>query len=63
MQALTDAVIYLEDYPYESADAYASRIIALTSLRDVFAAFGGGGVPTMSAFNSTHFPVAVKASA
>ena len=33
MQALTDAVVYLEDYPYESADAYASRIIALTSLR------------------------------
>ena len=33
MQALTDAVVYLDDYPYESADAYASRIIALTSLR------------------------------
>ena len=46
MQALTDAIVYLEDYPYESADAYASRIIALTSLRDVFAAFGGEGVPT-----------------
>ncbi len=46
MQALTDAVVYLDDYPYESADAYASRIIALTSLRDVFAAFGGAGVPT-----------------
>jgi len=46
MQALTDAVVYLDDYQYESADAYASRIIALTSLRDVFAAFGGGGVPT-----------------
>ena len=27
---------------------YASRIIALTSLRDVFAAFGGEGVPTPS---------------
>ena len=46
MQALTDAVVYMDDYPYESADAYASRIIALTSLRDVFAAFGGAGVPT-----------------
>jgi len=46
MQALTDAVVYLDDYPYESADAYASRIIALTSLRDVFAAFGGDGVPS-----------------
>ena len=48
MQALTDAIVYLEEYPYESADAYASRIIALTSLRDVFAAFGGEGVPTPS---------------
>ena len=46
MQALTDAVVYLEDYEYESADAYASRIVALTSLRGVFAAFGGAGVPT-----------------
>ena len=46
MQALTDAVVYLDNYPYESADAYASRIIALTSLRDVFADFGGAGVPT-----------------
>ena len=43
MQALTDAIVYLDDYPYESADAYASRIIALTSLRSVFAAFGGAG--------------------
>ena len=48
MQALTDAVVYMDDYPYESADAYASRIIALTSLRPVFAAFGGAGVPTPS---------------
>lgn len=46
MQALTDAVVYLEDYPYESVDAYASRVIALTSLRGVFAAFGGPGVPS-----------------
>ncbi len=46
MQALTDAVVYMNEYPYDSADAYASRIIALTSLRDVFAAFGGVGVPT-----------------
>ena len=48
MQALTDAVVYMDNYQYESADAYASRIIALTSVRDVFAAFGGQGVPTPS---------------
>jgi uncharacterized protein YfaS (alpha-2-macroglobulin family) len=46
LQALTDAVVYLEEYDYRSADAYASRIIALTSLRDVFAAFGGERVPS-----------------
>ena len=46
MQALTDAVVYLEDYQYDSVDAYASRIVALTSLRRVFSAFGGQGVPT-----------------
>ena len=46
LQALTDALVYMNEYEYESADAYASRIIALTSLRDVFAAFGGAGVPT-----------------
>ena len=28
LQALTDAVVYLVDYPYESADVYVSRIIA-----------------------------------
>jgi hypothetical protein len=46
MQALTDAIVYMDDYPYESADAYASRITALVSLRSVFADFGGAGVPT-----------------
>ena len=46
LQALTDAVVYLADYPYESADAYASRIIALVALRDVFAAFATSGTPS-----------------
>ncbi len=44
LQALTDAVIYLNDYSYLSADAYASRILAFVALRDVFSAFSG--VPT-----------------
>ena len=46
LQALTDAVVYLTDYPYESADAYASRLVALVSLRDVFAAFAVPGAPS-----------------
>lgn len=53
LQALTDAVVYLTDYPYESADAYASRIIALVSLRDVFAAFAAEGVPTPQRLDDT----------
>lgn len=46
VQALTDAVVYLENYEYDSVDAYASRVIALTSLRDVFAAFTGTNFPS-----------------
>ncbi len=39
LQALTDAVLYLEAYPYDSADALASRLLAIASLRDVLDAF------------------------
>ena len=52
VQALTDAVVYLHEYPYESADAYASRITALASLRDVFAAFTAEAVPDATAIDS-----------
>ena len=43
LQALTDAVLYLADYRYESSDALASRIIAIVSLRDVLDAFDAEG--------------------
>jgi len=45
LQALTDAVLYLEDYPYETADGYASRVMAIASLRDVLDAFDADGLP------------------
>ncbi|NNC81328.1 MAG: hypothetical protein HKN94_14390, partial [Acidimicrobiales bacterium] len=45
VQALTDAVLYLHDYRYESSDAYASRIMAITSLDDVLEAFDAEGLP------------------
>ncbi len=45
LQALTDAVIYLNDYRYESADALASRILAIAALRDVLEAFEADGLP------------------
>ncbi len=50
LQALTDAVIYLTDYRYESADAYASRMIAIAALRDVLEAFEADGLPTPAQF-------------
>lgn len=53
LQALTDAVVYLADYEYQSADAYASRITALVSLRDVFAAFEAPGQPTPDELDET----------
>jgi hypothetical protein len=45
LQALTDAVIYLNDYRFESADALASRILAIAALRDVLDAFQADGLP------------------
>ena len=46
LQALTDAVLYLVDYPYETSDAMASRIIAISALADVLDAFDAAGMPT-----------------
>ena len=46
LQALTDAVIYLSEYPYESSDALASRILAIAALRDVLDAFDAPGLPS-----------------
>ena len=53
LQALTDAVVYLADYEYQSADAYAARITALVSLRDVFAAFDAAGQPSPEELDAT----------
>ncbi len=46
LQALTDAVLYLHEYPYTSTDAYASRIMAIAALADVLGAFDAEGLPT-----------------
>ncbi len=45
LQALTDAVIYLTDYPYDSSDALASRILSIAALRPVLAAFAAPDLP------------------
>jgi alpha-2-macroglobulin len=46
LQALTDAVLYVSQYPYESSDALASQILAIASLRDVLAAFDAPDLPS-----------------
>jgi len=44
--ALTDAVIYMNEYRYENSDAFASRIIAIVSLDDILAAFEAEQLPS-----------------
>ncbi|MCB8926952.1 MAG: hypothetical protein H6652_15150 [Ardenticatenaceae bacterium] len=45
LQALTDAVLYLTEHRYDSADEYASRILTVAALRDVLTAFEADGLP------------------
>lgn len=44
LQALTDAVLYISKYRYASSDALASRILAISALRDVLGAFEAEGL-------------------
>jgi uncharacterized protein YfaS (alpha-2-macroglobulin family) len=53
LQALTDAVLYLTDYPYSSSDAFGSRIIGIASLHDVLDAFDVAGLPTQAQIDTT----------
>jgi hypothetical protein len=45
LQALTDAVIYLVNYPYGCSEQLASRILGVAALRDVLSAFNAEGLP------------------
>lgn len=51
LATLTDAVLYLQDYRYDSADAFAARIIAIASLRDILTAFAAEGLPPAAELN------------
>jgi len=42
LQALTDAVLYLANYPYAYCEPQASRILTLVALRPILPAFGAG---------------------
>ena len=52
LQALTDAVIYLVNYPYECSEQYASRILGVAALRDVLTAFEAEGLPSPEAMEA-----------
>ncbi|MEK7833819.1 MAG: alpha-2-macroglobulin family protein, partial [Acidobacteriota bacterium] len=45
LQALTDAVIYLANYPYDCAEQISSRVLAIAALKDVLGAFDAKGLP------------------
>jgi uncharacterized protein YfaS (alpha-2-macroglobulin family) len=52
LQTLTDAVLYLVEYPYEGSEQLASRILSVASLRDVLTAFKADGLPSPSEMES-----------
>lgn len=52
LQTLTDAVLYLAEYRFASSDAYASRILAISALRDVLGAFDAEGLPSAAEFDA-----------
>ncbi len=52
LQALTDSVLYLYEYRYESADGLGSRIMAVAALRDVLDAFDADGLPAPAVIDS-----------
>ncbi len=53
LQALTDAVLYLAQYPFECSEQLASRVLAIVALRDVLTAFQAEGLPPASELEAT----------
>lgn len=45
VSALTDAVLYLVQYPYDCTEQLASRVLAVAALRDVLSAFEAEQLP------------------
>jgi alpha-2-macroglobulin len=52
LQALTDALLYVDKYDYESSDAYASRIMSISALRKVLKDFGSADLPSEAELNA-----------
>ena len=53
VQALTDAVIYLTNYPYECAEQISSRVLGIAALRDVLTAFEAEELPAPEVLEAT----------
>ena len=53
LQSLTDAVIYLVNYPYECSEQIASRLLGVAALRDVLTAFEAEGLPSPEAMEAS----------
>jgi uncharacterized protein YfaS (alpha-2-macroglobulin family) len=49
LSELTDAVLYLQAYPYECAEQLASRVISVAALKDTLSAFKAEGLPSPEA--------------
>jgi uncharacterized protein YfaS (alpha-2-macroglobulin family) len=52
LQELTDAFIYLCNYPFESSEGIASRMIAISAMQDVLKAFKAENLPSSEATKS-----------
>jgi alpha-2-macroglobulin len=52
LQQLTDAFLYLQNYPYECSEQLASRILSVAALRDVLSAFKTKEMPSPSAIDA-----------
>lgn len=51
LSALTDAVLYLVQYPFECSEQVASRLLGIASLNDVLTAFKADGLPDPATLN------------
>lgn len=49
LHALTDAMVYLVNYPYSCSEQISSRMLGVTSLKDVLDAFEADGLPSPAA--------------
>ncbi|HEU4766345.1 MAG TPA: alpha-2-macroglobulin family protein, partial [Pyrinomonadaceae bacterium] len=53
LQQLTDAFLYLQNYPYECSEQLASRVLSIAALRDVLQAFNSKELPSPADIEAT----------